>query len=189
MSYGNFKLKKLFVFITLIESLSLPVFLLGVALVERGIIQGWLSTYVISSTVAVITTSIVIRNKISLNRLFVGINLYLFSGAFALMMDLSWLNQLYGKMEASAMLAWIVIVGVFSIVLSPEGFIGVKSLNHKKITLFSIYLLLVALTAFAFSYYFQGNKLCSEIIPFVALFTTLGILKSKLSRAKSVGTL
>jgi len=105
---------------------------------------------------------------------------YLITGSFILLTEQVWLNQLYGKMEAAGMLAVIIIVGVVSLLLSPAGFIGINFSRQKKSYHFSLYLLVVAQVAFLFSFYFQGNKIYSEYVPFLALFAIQGILKSKM---------
>jgi len=174
-------MNKPFTLFTFLESLPLAIFLVFAELVYRGILHDWLITYTASSFAALITTIILIDNKVSLNRLFIGINLYLYSGLYGLITDQMWLNELYGRMGASGMLAWIILVAVISLILSPTGFIGVKNPNRTKGIIFSFMLLLIALMAFLFSYYFQGSgRLFSDFIPFVLLFTALNVFKSKL---------
>jgi len=174
-------MNKPFTLFALLESLPLAIFLVFAELVYRDILHGWLSTYAASSMVALITTIILINNKVSLNRLFIGINFYLYSGFYGLITDQIWLNELYGQMGGSGMLAWIIFVAIISLILSPTGFIGVKNSNRRKGNIFSFILLLIALMAFLFSYYFQGSsRLFSDFIPFVSLFTALSVFKSKL---------
>jgi len=99
-----------------------------------------------------------IWNKILLNRLIIGINVYLIVGSFGLLTGQVWLNQLYGNMGAAGMLAVITIVGVVSLALSPEGFIGITSHDRKRVIMFSLYLLVVAQVAFLCSYYFLFSR-------------------------------
>ena len=179
-------MKKPFVIFGIIEAIPLPIFLIYAALIDQSYSQNWQGPYTTSSIVALLTTTILMFNKVPLNRLIIGINVYLITGSLGLYTDQVWLNQLYGKMEASGMLAWIIIVGVVSILLNPAGFIGIKSQDRKKVIIFSLYLLLVAQIAFLFSFYFQGNKIYSEYIPFIALFAVQGILKFKVMNDKKI---
>ncbi len=173
-------MKKSFVIFGLIEAIPLPIFLIYAGLIDQSIPQNWQGPYLTSSIAALLTTTLLILNRVPLNRLIIGINVYLITGSFILLTEQVWLNQLYGKMEAAGMLAVIIIVGVVSLLLSPAGFIGIKSQDRKKVIIFSLYLLVVAQVAFLFSFYFQGNKIYSEYVPFLALFAIQGILKSKM---------
>ena len=173
-------MKKSFVIFGIIEAIPLPIFLIYAGLIDQSIPQNWQGPYLTSSIAALLTTTLLILNKVPLNRLIIGINVYLITGSFILLTEQVWLNQLYGKMEAAGMLAVIIIVGVVSLLLSPAGFIGIKSQDRKKVIIFSLYLLVVAQVAFLFSFYFQGNKIYSEYVPFMALFAIQAILKSKM---------
>jgi len=164
----------------LIEAIPLPIFLIYAELIDQSISQDWQGPYFTSSIAVLLTTTFLIWNKILLNRLIIGINVYLIVGSFGLLTEQVWLNQLYGNMGAAGMLAVIIIVGVVSLALSPEGFIGSTSHDRKTVIMFSLYLLVVAQVAFLCSYYFQGNKMYSEYVPFMVLFAVQGILKSKM---------
>lgn len=154
-----------------IETTPLPVFLLYAAGIDQSITQNWQGPFVASSIVAILTMTILLYNKFVLNRLMIGINAYLILGSVGLFTQPDLIHQVYGKFQASGMLACIIIVGVISLLISPAGFIGVQSQDRKKVVKTSLYLLLVAQTAFFVSWYFQGNKLSSEFIPFIALFS------------------
>ncbi len=171
--------KTLFLF-AIMEALPLSVFLIYATSIDKSNFLNWLGPYLAGSIVAVVTTAVLIMKKVPLNRLFIGINIYFLTGCYGLLANKVWLNQLYARMQASGMLAWIIIVGVVSLLLSPAGFIGIKSSNRKKIIAFSLYLLLIAQLAYLVSLYFKGNKILSEFVPFIVLFATQGLLKSKL---------
>lgn len=168
--------------VRLIEALPLPIFLVYAAIIDQSFSQNWLGPYALSSVAALLTTFFLLQNNVLLNRLFLGINIYLITGSVGLLTNLAWLNELYGTMEASGMLAWIIIMGAGSLLFSPEGFIGVTSQDRKQIVKFSLYLLFVAVIAFFVSFFLQGNKLFSEYIPFITLFTAHGILKSQMAK-------
>jgi hypothetical protein len=176
-------MKKPLLLFRVIEAFPLPVFLLYAAMIDQSLPQNWLGPFVASSSIAILTTTILLFNKVPLNRLVIGITLYLIIGSLALWTNHTWLNQMYGKLEASGMLASIIIVGMVSLLVSPAGFIGVVSPDRKKVVMFSLSLLLVALIAFILSFSLQGNKLFSEIIPFIGLFSIQGLLRSQMTKA------
>lgn len=163
----------------ILESIPLPIFLIYSATIDKSLSQNWLGPYLASSIAALLATAILISKKIQLNRLFIGINLYLLSGSIGLLANLVWLNQLYGHLEAAGMLAWVIFVGLSSIGISPSGFIGVYSKDRKKIVISSLYLLLATLTALLVSLHFQGHWLYSNALPFVSLFAMHSMLKLK----------
>ncbi len=165
-----------------IEAIPLSIFLVYAASIDQSLSQNWQGPYVVSSVAALFITLFFLFNKILLNRLFIGIHIYLITGSLGFLTNQVWLNQLYEKMEASAMLAWIIIAGTGSLLLSSAGFIGVVSQDRKKVVLFSLYLLLVAQIAFFLSFYLQGQKLYSEYIPFLTLFAAQSLLKSQMTK-------
>ncbi len=174
-------MKKPLLLFRVMEALPLPVFLLYAAVIDQSIPLNWLGPFVASSSIAILTTTMLLVNKVPLNRLVIGISLYLIIGCFALLTNHTWLNEMYRILEASGMLASIIIVGVVSLLVNPAGFIGVKSPDRKKVVIFSLALLLVALLAFVLSFSLQGNKLLSEIIPFIGLFAIQGLLRSQMT--------
>lgn len=165
---------------TFLEPVPLPVFLVFVTLIDFGILHDWFSAYITCTIIAAITSSLLIVNKIPMNRLIIGINLYLFSGSYAHITEQIWLNQLYGDLGASAMIAWIIPVGIISLFFTPTGFIGVKSSNSDKIIHYSVILIITSILAFLLSFYFRDNKIFSEFIPFISLFLMLNKMKFKL---------
>lgn len=127
-----YTMKKPLVILGFIEALPLPIFLLYASLIDQRFSHNWQGPFVASSIVAILTTTILLCNKALLNRLMIGINAYLIIGSLGQLSEHVWINQVYEKFEASGMLAWIIIVGVISLLISPAGFIGVKSQDKKK---------------------------------------------------------
>jgi len=115
------------------EITPLPISLLYAAGIDQSITQHWQGPFVVSSIVAMITTTILRCNKVLLNRLMIGINAYLITGSLGLLTNPDWTHQVYEKLKASGMLTWIIIVGVISLLISPAGFIGVNSQGRKKL--------------------------------------------------------
>jgi hypothetical protein len=111
-----------------------------------------------------------------------GINVYLVIGSVGLITKHAWINEVYGNLKASGMLVAIIIVGAISLVMTPAGFIGVPSPNRKMVIILSVSLLLISVLAFSMSLYFQGNKLYSEVIPFLGLFAARKILHMRMPK-------
>ena len=166
-----------------VEALPLPVFLICTGLIQPGASQDWLVPYLAATLTALATTLWLLSRQVTLNRLFIGINAYLLSGAIGLLTHQTWLNNLYGHLQAAGMLGWIVLVGALTTALSPVGFVGIRARTRRSTFIYSLLLLAVALAAFLTSYYFRGSKIFSELVPFIALFAAHSRLKSKLTPA------
>ncbi|MDH5429606.1 MAG: hypothetical protein OEZ57_16425 [Nitrospirota bacterium] len=175
-------MKPSFTVFEILELIPLPIFLISAAWIDPQLPQDWLGPFVAGSLVAILTTTILLYNHVLLNRLMLGINLYLVIGSIGLVTQHAGINEVYGDLKASGMLAAIIIVGALSLVVSPAGFIGVLSQDRKMVVIFSLSLLLVAVLAFSASLYFQGDKLYSEIIPFLGLFAARKILHTKMPK-------
>ncbi len=166
-----------------IETIPLPVFLVYSRMIDEPTVpENWLGPYLSSTILALCSTSILLWQKVSLNRCFIGINLYFVVGTAGLLAEQTWLNQLLGVLEASAMLMCIVLVGAISSFFGSSGFVGVTIPDKKRLRMFSLLLLFIAIIATAISYIFRENTLLSEFLPFIALFTCMNFFKSYLNR-------
>lgn len=163
--------------INLVEAGPLLLFLILYRLVEPSSSQDWLVPYLASAGLAACTMSLFWMKRISSNPVFIGINVYLLSGAVALATRQSWLNQIYEHLQSSGMLAWVVLVGAIYLLFSPRGFIGIHSNHRQVVTRYSIYLLLIAIFVFSLAYLFRNDRLISEFVPFAILFACQSVLK------------
>ncbi len=106
--------------------------------------------------------------------------MYFFSGAFAIVAHQWWLMETYGNLRSSGMLAWIIIVGFITQFLSPQGFIGVDSIDKKSVNRFSLLLLFVSICAFGMSFVLRGNGVVIVNVPFIFLFLTQYYLRKRI---------
>lgn len=176
-----------FVVTNIVEAGPLILFLIYYKIVEPATPQDWLLPYLASAVIAVLTMFVLRIKGVSLNPLFVGINLYLLSGSLGLVIGLDWLNQLYGSLQSSGMLAWIIVAGVISLFFSPGGFIGINSKNRQVVFIYSVYLLIIVVVTFLLAYYFRSSRILSEIVPFTILFLGHAVLKSRANSKLSSG--
>lgn len=165
----------------LLEFLPLSVFLIYTRLIDTSISYNWRGPFITGGSLALLSTVVLFFQKVPLNRIFLGINIHLFTGGLAFITQLWWLLDVYQKMLASGMLAWVIIVGVVTLLFSPLGFICVDHPDKKSVRAYSFYLLLVTAAAFVTSLVFQSNRVLSQVIPFIALFIIQGLLKSRIS--------
>jgi hypothetical protein len=166
------------------EVVPLSIFVLYIRYIDINTAQDWNLPFLISGVSAFVAIIFFIVQKIDFNRLFLGVNLYLISGAIAIITQQFWLNKIYGELHASGMLAWVVVVGFISLLFSPQGFIGVNSTDENSIKKLSVLLLIVSICAFSLSFAFRGKRVFSEVVPFVLIFFTQHILKNKFTNIK-----
>ncbi|MCG8684116.1 MAG: hypothetical protein MI892_04520 [Desulfobacterales bacterium] len=165
----------------LLEAVPLTIFLSYIRQIDPSVPTAWKGPFLLSGLLAIAIIIFLSFKKHLLNRIFLGVNLYLITGGLAFITGQFWLNQLYGQLQASGMLIWVLVTGVFSLALSPAGFIGTLPpyRNLKQIRIYSLYLLGVTLAAIILSFYFRGNHLLSGTIPFIILFVVQSGLRGK----------
>ena len=167
------------------EMLPLTLFLILVRTRDTTVPQSWKIPFIAAGTLALLITLVMVLKRMPVNRIFLGVNLHLGSGALAFITHQWWLNDLYGRLQASGMLAWVCIVGGGTTLLAPAGFINSHCSRKGPILRFSLYLLGFSLAAFAISFAFRGNRVMSEMVPFVGLFTIQAVLQSQLSEQEN----
>ncbi len=174
-------MKKIVVLNNFIEAGPLCVFLIYARMIDLSDSYNWLGPYLASSMLAVAVSAFLLYQNIVLNRLFLGINVYFISGCLGLVAHWSWLNHLYGELRASGMLIWILLVGVWTLFLSRAGFIGIVVEDRWRTMQFSALLLVLTGITLGVSYYFTGNRILGEFIPFTALFMAQRYLRKRLA--------
>ena len=167
--------------IKIFEVIPLSIFLVYFTFVEAKNMQNWRSTFFICALVSFLIIFLFLYIKMLFNRILLGINIYLLCGGIAFITHQWWLLKIYDNLQASGMLVWIIIIGIVSISLSQRGFIGIQSLDIKSVKKFSLYLLLFSLCAFFISFGFRGNRILSEILPFIALYAIQSLFKKRLA--------
>ena len=165
--------------IRIFEAIPLSVFLFYIRFVDAKNLQNWQSTFIVCGLVSFLIIILFLYRKILFNRILLGINIYLLCGGIAFITNQWWLLEIYDNLQASGMLVWIIIIGIVSISLSSRGFIGVQALDIKSVKKFSLYLLLFSLCAFIISFGFRGNRILSEILPFIALYVIQSLFKNR----------
>ncbi len=168
--------------IRFIEAIPITLFLAYIRRIDTQVPENFKGPFTISAAAAVLLICILVYKKQPLNRLFLGINLYLISGGAAFITHQYWLNRIYDDLQASGMLLWIIGVGVVTTLLSPRGFINTASSDKKRVKTKSLFLLLFASIAFAVAFLFRTNKLFPEFVPFVCLFLLQNHTEDKLNK-------
>jgi hypothetical protein len=169
-----------------IEALPLAIFLIYMAVMDPREQIEWRAPYYAATALALAGTVLLWRVGAVFNRIYLGIALYFVSGTLALITRWPWLNAEYGRLEGAAMLCWVLATGLCSTLFNTRGYIGVDA-APRVVRAYSWSLVAVTLAATAVSVYFLGNRLLSSFLPFIAVFTALGLMKAHLHRAVARG--
>jgi hypothetical protein len=165
-----------------IEALPLAVFLIYMAAVDPREQVEWRLPYYAATALAAAGAVLLWRAGAIYNRIYLGIALYFVSGTLALLTRWPWLNAEYGRLEGTAMLFWVLATGLSATLFSARGYLGVDA-EPRVVRKYSWMLLAITLAATAVSVCFIGNRLLSSFLPFIAVFTALGLMKAHLHRA------
>lgn len=162
-----------------VEALPLAVFLIYMAVVDPRAQIEWRLPYYAVTALALIATFVLWRAKAILNRIYLGIALYFVTGTIALITRWPWLNVEYGRLEGTAMLFWVLAVGIVFTLFNRRGFIGLDA-EPRTVRLCSWLLLGVTVAATIVSLAFVGVRLYSSFLPFIAVFVAHGLIKARL---------
>jgi len=162
-----------------VEAMPLAVFLLYMAIANPRAQAEWRAPYYAATALAIVGTLLLVRRGAILNRIYLGIALYFVSGTIALLTRWPWLNAEYGRLEGTAMLYWVLALGLVFTLFNPRGYIGLDA-DSRTVRSNSWLLLGITLIAAIASTVFIGNRLLYSFLPFIAVFAAHGIIKARL---------
>lgn len=140
----------------------------------------WEIAFIFSGILSVVTLSVLRRhNAYVLNRIMLGANLFLISGAVAVLLRLSPLLDLYRRINPVPLFAWVLAVGIATSLFSSRGFVGSLDRHTPKKHLHSALLLAAALAALGISVFLRGQRFYADILPFIGLFIVNDQLQPK----------
>jgi glycerol-3-phosphate acyltransferase PlsY len=169
----------------LLEKLPLCVFLVYAKTIESRVDNKWEAPIIAGGLLAILSLIILAINRTHFNRIFLGINMYLITAAGAIFFHLNWIERIYEKLTVSAVLVWVIIIGIVTMVFSHGGFLGIYQRDRASIVQGSFYLLVAAAAALALSMVFHDNTVLSEFVPFVLLFASQHVLRLKYMREET----
>lgn len=165
--------------IKIIEAIPLMVFLGYIRIIDTQIPENWKMPFLASGGAAILVIIFSFYKKKLADRILLGFNLYFITGGVAFITQQWWLNNFYDQLQASGLLLWVIGIGLITTLFSSYGFIGVKSFNTNSVKKYSFYLLLFSIIAFSLSFACRGNRVLSELVPFIGLFVLQRILREK----------
>lgn len=145
--------------------------------------EDWLRAFLAGAALAVLQFAAVClfsRGR-ALNRIMVGVNVYLIVGGVAVLANQLAVLTMLNQLRESGIFLSLLAVGVVTTLRSDSGFIGeTHGVASARIRQFSLYLLMLTCLATAASFYFRGHLLFSAVLPMMGLAIVNRIFKARL---------
>lgn len=163
-----------------LKFLPLTIFMLSARL--GGLTDvAWKQAFFLGGLCAIIIFAIHIYKKVILDRLMLGINLFLLVGAFAFLGNVPLFLYCYGTYKGAVFLSCLGIIGVITTCFSQAGFIGVITNNKREMRKASLQLLVLNIIAIVWSLAANNyGLLITAVIPFIVLRIVYAKLRDNL---------
>ena len=132
--------------------------------------QAWSHAFIFGGLLALGVTLILLQKKITMDRVMLGINLFLFVGAIGFLFHVPIILKWYSASKGGPFFSCIVLVGLLSIFFTKSGFLGNQTKTKAAIRYGSF--LLLASTIIALIWSLQMNTqglLGAVVLPFFVL--------------------
>ncbi len=147
----------------------LPFLPLTIFIISHRFTQSWKMAFIIAGTISAANAIISFKKNIKTDPFLMGINYFLIGGLVMNVLNIKFLQFIYGKFVYATLFISIFLVGLFLTFYSPEGFIGSVVENKKTTRKLSLILATVSFISIIFSWYFIGDYYKAAWIPFVSL--------------------
>ena len=147
-----------------IVSLALPIILAG----KIDFAQAR-SALLVAAVLTIPVTGLVLWRRAVLNPILVGTALWLWVAALAFELESTALVAALSEAQGAGLFLGVLVVGIFTTVLSPQGFVGSIHPDRAWIRRASLILLVLALVAVGWSWAFRHNVRLGGGAPFLLL--------------------
>lgn len=144
----------------------------------------WPAVFITSGICALLFLMILLKQKNILDRFVLAIYCFLIGGAFMFACNIVWLQNIYLYFDKAMLMLCLFCVGIFSMIMTPSGFIGVLSANNAKRNRCSYYLLGAVAVGLIIALYNRTSLMLAGFLPFVAVRILQIILQRSLNRHK-----
>ena len=132
-----------------------------------------------SSLLAAIELAFLLSRNEPANRLILGANLWLMAGGAAAFLEQWWWLRVYQDFGEASLFSAMFLVGVFSTLFAPSGFIA-KLGPKVEVKRSSLVLLASVGCALAVAVYFRGNVKYAAVLPVIGLSWLNRLLRHRL---------
>jgi hypothetical protein len=166
-------------YLTIIEFIPIMAFGWVVRLTsENGV--NWKLAFIIGACLAVIEKAFLLAKSFPVNRIFLGVDVFLIIGGAGFLFNIQLILNIYGRLIQATLFASILAVGVLATFLTERGFIGIKHHDRKRVLIYSLYLLGACVAAFIVALLFRGNNFIAGVLPFTGMLVASNLLTKKL---------
>ncbi len=152
----------------------------------------WLNAFIWGGSAAIIqlTLSSLFSQGYPLNRIILGVNVYLILGGMSVFTNQIELLEILNNLKESGIFLCILIVGVFTTIASKAGFVGAFEISMRRdIRRYSMWLIVIAFFAVTASFWFRGQMIISAAMPLIVLSVATRLFKRRLQRGQDEFTL
>jgi hypothetical protein len=149
----------------------------------------WLNAFLFGGAAAVFQTMLLIffSHGYPLNRIILGVNLYLIVGGAAVLTGQMALLETFNSLKESGIFLCMLVIGVVTTTASKAGFVGAAGIfKPRDIRYYSIWLLFFVFVAVVASFWFRGQMMISAAIPLIALSVATRFFKVLLKRNSTI---
>jgi hypothetical protein len=132
--------------------------------------------FVASAIIAVIITGVLMKQKVLLNPILVGTNLWLCLGALAFGIPIPPFADIIGSLQAVGLYVCTLGVGVVYAAVKPTGYIGMRHPDPRVVRRLSLIMVGLTVTALIWSFLFIHNIRLGGGLPFIVLNVTRRIM-------------
>ena len=134
--------------------------------------EDWLIAFMVGGVAAVLQVilAMILARSRPLDRLILGVNIYLIVGGLSALTNQLWILQALNELRESGLFLCLLAVGVLTTLGSKAGFVGqADSHGQSRTKRYSLALLLLAIIATIPSFLVRGQLVFSAVIPLTLL--------------------
>jgi len=172
----------------LLQFLPLTVFLRVALLQGTPQTENWLLAFAWGGSVAVVQLALfaVFARAHPMNRLILGVDVYLILGGVAVFSNQIGLLQALRGLQESGIFLCLLLVGLVTTMASPAGFVGAPAVSGQHDTkVYSWILLGLAGVGALMSFVFRGQMVFSAAIPLIVLSLATRVFRHRLTRGST----
>ena len=129
----------------------------------------WERAFEIGGLLSFIYIVVSLKTKQTEQSFMLAIHCFLLGGACMFLLEIGWLQYIYGYFLYATLFLWLFIVGCLQTIYSPAGFVGLHGAPRERVVRASCILLLATFAAFLFAWKGPQSMVIVAVLPFITL--------------------
>jgi len=142
--------------------------------------ERWIGAFELAAAAALFQLAVLLPRRRPINRLILGVNVYLLAGGAAALGSQWWLLETYGRLRESGIFLAILAVGLVATEATPSGFVGAAGVPRPAARRASLALLAATAAAVGVAVAFRGDRTWAALVPMVGLAVLQRVLRWRL---------